>query len=184
MILRQEIISFPNDSCTVARKDDMDDAALSVLECSQTLLTNPTFTPWSWCYTRAHQSYTMAYLLSSLVHRQSSKHAARAHAFLASLDWESWLGGLPLEEHRSLLAQLYEQVRALSHGDLSSSHVDSVANTAARDFIDEVGPDSGIGNSTITESPSLCFGGMSPGFACLDDVYPFTQAALLTTDSL
>lgn len=83
-----------------------------------------------------------------------------------------------------MLAQLYQQVRNLHHGDLCSSQIDSVANTIAGPFIGKVGPYSGIGHSTITETPSLSFSGMSSGFACLDDGYPFTQAALLTTDTL
>lgn len=83
-----------------------------------------------------------------------------------------------------MLARLYHQVRKLGHGDLSSNHIDTIANTTAGPFIDEVGPDSGIGNSTITQTPALSFSGMSPGFSCLDEVYPFTQIALLTTSSL
>lgn len=184
MILRQEIIASSYESCEDTYKDDMDDLALTMLECSQTLLTKPAFTPWSWCYTRAQQSYTMAYLLSSLVHRQSNKHAGRARAFLAELSWESWLESLRLEEHRCMLARLYQQVQDLEDGGLKSINSSVVSKSMHGTLRGESGTVAGAGVSFggMAHISSSSFRSIGAGFTRLEDICSFKNTDLSTMD--
>lgn len=182
MILRQEILGSSYDSCTDVVKDDMDDAALTMLESSQIVLVDPIFTPWSWCYTRSQQSYTMAYLLSSLIYRQSIKHTDRARAFLAGLCWDAWLDGLRSDEHRSILARLYQQVQGLEQGNLTSHHAELAINAGSAVCDDEIGAGAGLFNGVMTQTSSSSLRGINADFPCLEDICPSADVELSTSD--
>jgi hypothetical protein len=120
MLLRQEVLCVAETSQVDNLKDQMDEAAMTVLECSQTLMTDSRYKPWMWLFSSTHQSYVMAYVLTRLVERQARKHASRMRAFVDSLCWQTWLDGLQTTEHRYMLTKFRSQMQSLDSAEPAS----------------------------------------------------------------
>ncbi|KPI45774.1 Biphenyl-2,3-diol 1,2-dioxygenase 3 [Cyphellophora attinorum] len=120
MILRHQIVCSEHQPQTDALKDEMDDAAMTVLETSQAQMTDVRYRPWMWLFGSFHQSYVMAYILSRLGEDQAKKHGTRMRAFLAGLCWKSWLDRLDSAEHRDMLTKLHTQAQHLDYVNAGS----------------------------------------------------------------
>jgi hypothetical protein len=109
-----------------ALKDEMDDAAMTVLESSQVLMTDFQYKSWMWLYRSTHQSYVMAYILSRLGEDQARKHGPRMRAFIADLCWKPWLDRLESAEHRDMLIKFRSRVQRLEYVNAASVYVGDV----------------------------------------------------------
>jgi hypothetical protein len=120
MILRHQIVCSEHQPQIDALKDEMDDAAMTVLETSQAQMTDVRYRPWMWLFGSFHQSYVMAYILGRLGEDQATKHGPRMRRFLAGLCWKSWLDRLDSAEHRNMLIKLRSQAQQLDYVNAGS----------------------------------------------------------------